>query len=84
MDAPDPQWEARLAVVLASLDTLPEDEFLAAVLDLTAQRPADDPVALFERGGAYDCTGHPDLAAPLYEQALAAGLAGPRRRRAVI
>lgn len=84
MHAPDAEWEDRLAVVLASIDDLPEDEFLAAVLDLTAQLPADDPVGLFCRAGAYDSTGHPDLAVPLYEQALANSLQGPRRRRAVI
>lgn len=84
MDEPTGEWEQRLAVVLAGVDALPEDEFLAAVLDLTTQLPADHPVGLFERAGAYDSTGHPDVAVPLYEQAFAAGLAGVRRRRAVI
>lgn len=84
MDEPGSEWEQRLAVVLAAVDSLPEDEFLAAVLDLTTQLPADHPVGLFERAGAYDSTGHPDVAVPLYEQALAGGLAGVRRRRAVI
>lgn len=84
MDAPSTEWESRLAAVLAGIDDLPEDEFLAVVLDLTAQLPADDPVGLFERAGAYDSTGQPEVAVPLYEQALAAGLDGPRRRRAVI
>jgi len=84
MDTPDAQWEDRLSGVLASIDDLPEDEFLAAVLDLTGQLPADHPVGLFERAGAYDSTGHPDLAVPLYEQALANSLQGPRRRRAVV
>lgn len=84
MDTPGAQWEDRLAVVLASIDDLPEDEFLAAMLDLTAGLPAEHPVGLFERAGAYDSTGHPDVAVPLYEQPLAAGLDGVRRRRAVI
>lgn len=84
MDAPSAEWEVRLAVVLASIDDLPEDEFLAAVLDLTSQLPLDHPVGLFERAGAYDSTGRPDVAVPLYEQALAIGLPGTRRRRAVI
>ncbi|THF68689.1 tetratricopeptide repeat protein [Deinococcus sp. Arct2-2] len=43
--------------------------------------PAD---RLFERGAAFDSTGHPQQAASLYREALAAGLVGERRRRAVI
>ena len=43
-----------------------------------------DGVEPFERGGAYDSGGQPDLAVPLYRQALAGGLSGERRRRAVI
>lgn len=41
-------------------------------------------VGLFERASALDSTGHSDLAAPLYCQALELGLQGQRRRRAVI
>ncbi|MGZ3527241.1 MAG: tetratricopeptide repeat protein [Vulcanimicrobiaceae bacterium] len=41
-------------------------------------------MSLFERAGARDSTGHPDLAAPLYKAALDAGLVGERRRRAII
>jgi tetratricopeptide (TPR) repeat protein len=51
---------------------------------LTAELPAGNAVGLFERGGAFDSTGHPDLAVPLYRQALACGLQGRRRREAVI
>jgi hypothetical protein len=39
---------------------------------------------VFERAGAFDSTGHSDLAVPLYRQALELGLHGERRRRAVI
>lgn len=84
MNPPDEQWEARLRAVLASIDSLPEDEYLAAVLDITGELADGDPVALFERGGAYDSTGHPEQAVALYEAALAAGLSGGRRRRTVI
>ncbi|WP_374193021.1 tetratricopeptide repeat protein [Streptomyces sp. AV19] len=42
------------------------------------------PVALFELASANDSTGEPHAAAPLYRQALQAGLTGYRRRRAVI
>ncbi|MGL4575263.1 MAG: tetratricopeptide repeat protein [Burkholderiaceae bacterium] len=46
--------------------------------------PAQDAAALFERACAQDSTGHSDRAVPLYRAALAAGLSGIRRRRAVI
>ena len=38
----------------------------------------------FERASSLDATDHPDVAIPLYEQALTAGLPGGRRRQAVI
>jgi Tetratrico peptide repeat len=46
--------------------------------------PADSGVCLFERAAAFDSTGHPNLAVPLYRQALDRRLSGERRRRAVI
>jgi len=52
--------------------------------ELAAELPADSAVALFERAASLDSTGHSDLAVPLYRQALALGLQGERRRRAVI
>ncbi|WSN14901.1 tetratricopeptide repeat protein [Micromonospora sp. NBC_01699] len=41
-------------------------------------------MAAFERACAWDSTGHSDRAVPLYRWALDHGLAGYRRRRAVI
>ncbi len=61
-----------------------EEEFLALIDRLAAELPAGDPRAAFERAGAYDSTGHSDLAVPLYREALAAGLSGGERRQAVI
>ncbi|HEY9410261.1 MAG TPA: tetratricopeptide repeat protein, partial [Jiangellaceae bacterium] len=58
--------------------------FVARMEQLTAERPADDPDAVFERGASLDSTGHSDLAIPLYREALDHGLEGERRRRAVI
>ena len=46
--------------------------------------PAGSAIADFERACAWDSTGHSDKAVPLYERALATGLTGIRRRRAVI
>jgi tetratricopeptide (TPR) repeat protein len=67
-----------------SIDDHGEEEFVAGMDQLTAELPADSAVAAFERAGAFDSTGHSDLAVPLYEQALELGLTGVRRRRAVI
>jgi tetratricopeptide repeat protein len=77
-------WGQRLALLWDSLDDRTEDDFLAEMAALVAELPADDPIGLFEQGAAYDSTGHPDLAVGKYRAALAGGLDGLRRRRAVI
>jgi hypothetical protein len=51
---------------------------------VAAELPADNAVAVFERAGSLDSTGHSDLAVALYRQPLELGLHGERRRRAVI
>jgi hypothetical protein len=82
MDEAD--WERRLELLWTSIDDQPEDAFLAAMQELVAERPQDDPVGPFEHASAFDSTGHPDRAVGRYRQALAHGLSGRRRRRAVI
>lgn len=77
-------WERRVADAWASIDQYGEAEFLALIEQLAAEQPPDSSVGLFERAAAFDSTGHSDLAVPLYRQALACGLGGERRRRAVI
>lgn len=77
-------WEQRLADLWASIDNHSEQEFLSRMEDLVAELPADSAVAVFERAGSLDSTGHSDLAVPLYRQALELGLQGERRRQAVI
>jgi hypothetical protein len=77
-------WERRVDDLWASLDDHDEDEFIALVDALASELPADNAAALFERACARDSTGHSDLAAPLYREALDIGLYGIRRRRAVI
>ena len=77
-------WEQRLADLWASIDDHSEQEFLSRMEDLVAELPADSAVAVFERAGSLDSTGHSDLAVPLYRQALELGLQGERRRQAVI
>jgi Tetratrico peptide repeat len=77
-------WERRVADAWASIEARSEPEFLALIEQLAAELPPDNAVGAFERASAFDSTGHPDLAVPLYRQALDRGLTGERRRRAVI
>jgi Flp pilus assembly protein TadD len=84
MPTEGPNWELRVSALWASLDDRTEADFLAAIEELVAERPAHDPAAVFEHAAALDSTGHSDLAVPLYRKALDLGLTGLRRRRAVI
>lgn len=79
-------WDRRLAALWADLESSEADgpAFVARMAALTAELPPGSAMGLFERGAAYDSTGHPGQAVPLYQAALAAGLVGERRRRAVI
>ncbi len=79
-------WERAVAAAWASIDDYAdrEAEFRALIDALAAQLPEGDPIAAFERGCAWDSTGHSDRAVPLYQWALDHGLTGYRRRRAVI
>ena len=77
-------WERRLASVWATLDDCDEAQFVAAIDALVGELPNGSAIGSFERACAFDSTGHSDLAAPLYQNALAVGLTGVRRRRAVI
>ncbi|HEX9335349.1 MAG TPA: tetratricopeptide repeat protein, partial [Pseudonocardiaceae bacterium] len=74
MDEAD--WERRVALLWASIDELSDEDLLVRMAKLVAERPAADPIALFEHGSALDSTGHPDMAVDRYRAALAAGLSG--------
>jgi hypothetical protein len=80
----DPEWERRLAQAWASIDDRDEAAQVVLIDGLAAELPAGDPRAAYERGGAYDSAGQEELAAPLYREALAAGLPDPYRRQCVI
>ena len=80
----DSDWESRVATLWAELDRSDESEFLSRMAALAAELPPGSGIGLFECAAAFDSTGHPDRAVPLYEAALQAGLDGERRRRAVI
>lgn len=77
-------YERRSLKLWAEIDNYTEDEFLARIEELVASLPRDSAIAAFERACALDSTGHPDLAVPLYREALARGLDPYRRRRATI
>ncbi|MFF8968198.1 tetratricopeptide repeat protein [Streptomyces sp. NPDC014995] len=83
----DQDWEDRVAAAWAAFDD-PRGERAAglrAVIDaLVAELPGDSPLGPFERACAWDSTGHPDKAVPLYREALALGLDGYKGRRARI
>jgi hypothetical protein len=81
---PDDAWEQRLTEAWASIDDHDEAAFRLLIDTLASELAPGDPVAPFERASAFDSTGHPDRAVPLYRDALALGLDGIRRRRAVI
>ena len=74
--------EDRLAAVWAAIDSYEEQELRALIDRIVADAPPA--IADFERASAWDSTGHPDKAVPLYRSALATGLTGLRRRRATI
>ncbi|WP_211362933.1 tetratricopeptide repeat protein [Streptomyces phaeoluteigriseus] len=80
-------WEYRVAAAWATFDEYPQEDAAAfrAVIDaLVAELPPDSPLGPFERGCAWDSTGHSDKAVPLYQEALARGLDGYRGRRTKI
>ena len=83
-EASDDAWEQRLAAMWASIDDYTETAFMAQMDALLAELPEGSAIATYERGSAFDSTGHSDLAVPLYRQALAEGLPTGRRRQAVI
>ncbi|MEV0224240.1 tetratricopeptide repeat protein [Streptomyces sp. NPDC050704] len=80
-------WETRTAAAWATFDDYAQAEaadFRAVIDALVAELPADSPLGPFEQASAWDSTGHPDRAVPLYREALARGLSGYKGRRAKI
>jgi tetratricopeptide (TPR) repeat protein len=77
-------WERRIATAWTAQRELSEADFLALIEQLAGELPPGDPIGLFERASSLDATDHPDMAIPLYEQALERGLPDGRRRQAVI
>ncbi|WP_345802718.1 tetratricopeptide repeat protein [Microbacterium sp. AZCO] len=75
-------WEERIADAWSADVT--DEERIALIDAVAAERPEDDAAALFERAGARDSAGLEEEAEPLYRRALEAGLDEDRRVQAVI
>jgi tetratricopeptide repeat protein len=84
MSVLSPEWSERVAALWRAFDSFEPDDFVVRIDALAAEMPSGDPRALYERGSAQDSTGRSDLAVPLYNAALVAGLSGSLRRQATI
>lgn len=80
----DASWESRVAATWATFDERTDDENRALIDALAAELPEGSAEASFERACVFDSTAAPELAVPLYREALARGVGPERRRRAVI
>ena len=84
MDTTGTIWQQRADALWALFDAYEPDAFVTEMTRLVSERPEDDAVAASELGGAYDSTGHSDLAVPHYRRALELGLDDNRHRQVVI
>ncbi len=76
-------WQERIDAAWAD-DTVDDEQRIAVIDEIAAERPEGDARALYERGGARDSAGHEAEAELLYRAAFAAGLDEATRRRAVV
>ena len=63
-------WDAQIALVWATTDQLTDDEVVAVIDTLAAERGETDAAAQFERASARDYVGREADAEPLYRAAL--------------
>jgi tetratricopeptide (TPR) repeat protein len=78
-------WDARIdAVWEAAAGGMVDDEVIARIDALAAERGTDDARAEFERAGARDSAGRPDEAVVLYRHALELGLDDEHRPQAIV
>lgn len=76
-------WEDRVVALWQDAESLGDTAFRDAFLALLDERPADDPLALYERASMHDSLGEEAEAVPLYRAAIP-GLDPDRRARATI
>jgi len=67
-------WQSRIDAVWQAAPDMAELDVVGAIDALVAERPEDDPLALFEAAGARDSAGLEAEAEPLYRRALELGL----------
>jgi len=77
-------WQEKVNELWVTIEDYGREEFPAKMKELSDKLPADNPLGHFELGSAYDSTGFPEKAIPLYREALELGLFGRERRRATI
>jgi len=78
-------WQKRIdAVWESAAGGLVDEEVIARIDAIAAERAPDDAEAAFERAGARDSGDLPEEAVPLYRLALARGLDDDRRAQATI
>lgn len=77
-------WDERVAAVWAGAGDRHEDDVVADIEALVAERPAGDAAARFELASARDFAGREAEAEPLYRAALGGGLDAERRPQALI
>jgi len=77
-------WYERVSAVWASAGEMAENDVVAAIDELVAERDPDDPAAVFEAASARDYAGLESEAEPLYRRAIELGLDGAVLPRAVI
>ncbi|PSH54453.1 hypothetical protein CU102_28645 [Phyllobacterium brassicacearum] len=80
----DKNWQQRVDALWARFDQFEPADFVRQIEGLAKEVPPGDAIALFERASAHDSTGQEEKAAPLYRRAIASGLTGTLRRRAII
>ena len=80
----DADWESRVSAVWALASTMADEDVVAAIDALVAERPADDPAALFEAASARDYADRESEAEALYRRAIEEGLDEGRAPRASI
>ncbi|MBW9092207.1 tetratricopeptide repeat protein [Microbacterium jejuense] len=76
-------WDDRVAEFWDTADDA-DPAVVDRMRELVAERPADDPAALFEWASVLDFVGREDEAVAQYRAALAAGLDGDRMPQAVV
>lgn len=77
-------WDARVAAVWAAASELSDDDMLAAIDELAAEKGEMDAEAAFEAASVRDYLGLEPEAEPLYRRALELGLDDARHPQAVI